>query len=1154
MYEFHISRYARNKYEFDQAIYQFNGNAILADFHAARAFAHRMNTRRDLLAYPEQAVQAGEVNAMGLIDEILHAVIAEYRRTTDPHIMRSALARLEAAFGATAIRAALDHFTGHFPPAAVYRAEHTVDEYLSGKTASTPHREIALEELLMLWLSNANPALGKFGELFDDAPLETQTVYNGIIRELQAFFREAEPAQPGAAGGGSLMDVLRAPAVNHPDSLFAQLDFLIQKFPQILTRYQLRLLRSLDLLREETKPGWQGPAPAHIPQFTRLADDDAAPEYEAYSPDTEWMPRLVLIAKNAYVWLDQLSKQYSREIRTLDAIPGEELDTLAARGFNGLWLIGLWERSPASARIKHLTGNADAVASAYSLYDYEIARALGGDPALETLRQRAAARGIRLAADMVPNHTGIYSRWVLEHPDWFLALDHPPYPAYTFHGPDLSEDPAVSLHIEDHYYQRSDAAVVFKRHDHRTGRTQYIYHGNDGTSMPWNDTAQINYLHPPAREAVIQMILGVARKFPVIRFDAAMTLARKHIQRLWFPEPGSGGAIPSRAEHSLPRARFDELLPNEFWREVVDRVAQEVPGTLLLAEAFWLMEGYFVRTLGMHRVYNSAFMNMLRDEKNAEYRQVIKNTIEFDPEILKRYVNFMNNPDEDTAIEQFGDGGKYFGVCVLMSTLPGLPMFGHGQVEGYTEKYGMEYQRAYYNEQPKGWLVERHLREIAPLLHKRYLFAEVGNFLLYDLVTPGGAAADVFAYSNRFGGERALVLVHNKWAEVRGALHRSSPFATRDGDDLQQTTRTLAEGLALPDDPAQFVIFRDHISGLEYIRPCAEMHRRGLEVHLGGYEYRVFLDFRLVPENEWSHYRMLAEFLDGRGVHDLEALRQELILQPVLQPFRELVNPGFFGWVIESAQPGDGSADTGADTASRRDETLRQAGEKLDALLTGISGYAQLDGDTDTLRGEMLATFSGALETFRGEPAPGTGFDPVSWGVLFSWVFAHPLGKVVSPDGFAVRSRSWLDEWLFGRVIGGTLSALGGGEAELALVKLLVGREAGWFAASALDTLKGWLNDADIARFLGVNRYQGVLWYDRDAFKRLVTWAGHLAALAGAPAHQVDDLLAAADVAGYQVEPLLAALEPVASPEDDLVDSDALADNTENYTPGEPPK
>ena len=109
---------------------------------------------------------------------------------------------------------------------------------------------------------------------------------------------------------------------------------------------------------------------------------------------------------------------------------------------------------------------------------------------------------------------------------------------------------------------------------------------------------------------------------------------------------------------------------------MVDRVAAEAPGTLLLAEAFWLMEGYFVRTLGMHRVYNSAFMHMLRDEDNAGYRRVMKDTLEFDPEILKRYVNFMTNPDEKTAVEQFGKGDKYFGVATVMATLPGLPMFG----------------------------------------------------------------------------------------------------------------------------------------------------------------------------------------------------------------------------------------------------------------------------------------------------------------------------------------------------------------------------------------------------------------------------------------------------------------------------------------------
>src|SRR5262249_55508511 len=202
---------------------------------------------------------------------------------------------------------------------------------------------------------------------------------------------------------------------------------------------------------------------------------------------------------------------------------------------------------------------------------------------------------------------------------------------------------------------------------------------------------------------------------------ASMALRTRLYHPLWFPRPGMGGAIPSRSQFAMSKEDFDRVFPTEFWREVVDRVAAEVPNTLLLAEAFWLMEGYFVRTLGMHRVYNSAFMNMLKKEENANFRLSIRNVLEFNPQILKRHVNFMNNPDEETAVAQFGKDDKYFGVCTTMCTMPGLPMFGHGQIEGFTEKYGMEFKRAMWEEQPDGWLVARHEREIFPLLRRRYL-------------------------------------------------------------------------------------------------------------------------------------------------------------------------------------------------------------------------------------------------------------------------------------------------------------------------------------------------------------------------------------------------------------------------------------------------
>ena len=90
-------------------------------------------------------------------------------------------------------------------------------------------------------------------------------------------------------------------------------------------------------------------------------------ENERFSPDRDWMPSLVMMAKNSYVWLDQLSKKYHRSITKLHEIPDEELDFLAHAGFTGLWLIGLWQRSKASEQIKKLCGNPEAVASAYSI-------------------------------------------------------------------------------------------------------------------------------------------------------------------------------------------------------------------------------------------------------------------------------------------------------------------------------------------------------------------------------------------------------------------------------------------------------------------------------------------------------------------------------------------------------------------------------------------------------------------------------------------------------------------------------------------------------------------------------------------------------------------------------------------------------------------
>jgi glycosidase len=875
--EFHVARAAREKYDFDERLFALSGNVVFPDHAAARRFAQQINARR-AAADPGRAVRAADLNAMGLIDEVLHYVVELYRQQRQPDAMAAALADASARLGAEEVGRTLAAFADRFPGAHAYQAGWSAAQQLAGSSAGRANREVALEELLLLQVANENPAFAPFRELFDDRPLARASDYRRLAGTLADFFRTQPPFGPT---DDDLVTLLRRPALEGGATLAEQLGWVRRNWGFVATRFGDRLVISLDVLAEEERAAWMR---FHPPGGGALEADSGAlhgfgeleDEAERFSRDRDWMPRVVLIAKSTYVWLDQLARAHGRPIWRLDQIPDEELDRLAQRGFTGLWLIGLWERSRASQTIKQLRGNPEAVASAYSLMDYRVADDLGGDEAYRDLRDRAWARGIRLASDMVPNHMGIDSRWVIEHPDWFIGRPDPPYPAYSFNGPNLSTDERVGIYIEDHYFDGTDAAVTFKRVDRWSGEARYIYHGNDGTSYPWNDTAQLDYLRADVREAVIGTILQVARQFPIIRFDAAMTLAKKHIARLWYPEPGQGGAIPSRAEYAMSRAAFNRAMPVEFWREVVDRVAAEAPDTLLLAEAFWLMEGYFVRTLGMHRVYNSAFMNMLRDEKNAEYRLVVKNTLEFDPQILKRYVNFMNNPDERTAVDQFGSGDKYFGVATLMATLPGLPMFGHGQIEGFSERYGMEYRRAYLDETPDVELVERHEREIFPLLHRRELFAEVDEFALYDFYTPDGTVnEDVFAYSNRRGDARTLVVYHNRFAETTGWIRVAAV-----------TGRSLGEMLGLAADESRFLVLRDQRAGLEYVRGQADLMRDGLHFELNAYACRVFTDMRDVVDSD-GRWGRLAAWLEGRGVPSLEEELWAMELAPLHAALRD---------------------------------------------------------------------------------------------------------------------------------------------------------------------------------------------------------------------------------------------------------------------------
>lgn len=1106
--ELRLTATARARHGLQAALFSLRGDLMTSDLPTVRRVARELD------------VDAGDLYALGCIHEIQHALIAAHERSAPRPVLSRALASLAAGPpGRVATERVLERYLARFPSPAVAAGRRSPSDDLRGRTGGRSNRTLTLEELLLTALANANPAAAPLQPLFDDRPLARDPAYRRVVERLPGLL-PATPGGPGTmpdpgasepetqdenAAGLDLVTLLRRPAGAEPASLAGQLRWMRDRWPDLVAPYLDQVLLAIDLMAEaararELAAAARGPfgggSAEDVPDLAGLGT-----EPERFSADRDWMPRVVLLAKSAYVWLDQLSRAYGREIRTLDAVPDEELAELARRGFTGLWLIGLWERSRASAEIKRRLGQADAAASAYSLLDYRIADDLGGEAAYASLRDRAWGHGIRLASDMVPNHMGIDSTWVVEHPEWFLGLDTSPFPAYRFAGPDLSPDQRAEIRIEDGYWAQSDAAVVFQRRDPADGAVRYLYHGNDGTGMPWNDTAQLDYLQAQVREQVIRTILDVARRFPIIRFDAAMTLARRHVERLWYPEPGQGGAIPSRAEYALSRAAFLAAMPHEFWREVVDRVAAEVPDTLLLAEAFWLMEGYFVRSLGMHRVYNSAFMHMLRDERNAEYRALIAQTLVFDPRILERYVDFMSNPDERTAVDQFGSGDKYAGVATLLATLPGLPMFGHGQIEGFTEQYGMEFSRARRDETPDPDLRALHEWRIFPLLHRRALFAGAERFRLYDVRGDDGRTLeDVFAYSNRRGDERALVVYHNRFAEAHGWADQAVPFVEPErGDPGAPRTERLAAALGLAVEPGVFYAVRDAVSHRQRLLSGAEIGARGLRVDLGAYGCQVLLDWWELRDGDGLWAR-LHDRLRGGSVEDLEVARRDLQLEPVQAAYRRLVAPERAGALQAALAPGAGAA------------PLRAFIAGLAADLEGFPDFAA-DASAEAGRSglEDLAVQLARAPVARGLRAE-LGPQPAAWGGLVLCIVDRALGAAARPAGDPAR----LDP-----IRVAALRALGAGEDEASDTV---------HALQVSETLPAgappgaWLADASARVMLGVHAWEGADWLVREPYEALVRWWSVRSWLAGRrPKPSATELRRRGAAAGWRVDRMLAA-------------------------------
>ena len=200
--------------------------------------------------------------------------------------------------------------------------------------------------------------------------------------------------------------------------------------------------------------------------------------------------------------------------------------------------------------------------------------------------------------------------------------------------------------------------------------------------------------------------------------------------------------------------------------------------------------------------------------------------------MLDSFVNYLTTPDESPSAISFGKGKRYFGVCGLMAALPGLPLIGHGQFEGYSEQYGMDFARPLQDEKPDAQFLNDHKRLITPLLDQRSRFSDSKNLKMYEFVDSSSKLDEnVFIFFNKVNSRRSLIVFNNQDKEVSGKIKRSVRIYRSKSTDLSQALGTRKQ---------------DHITLKEIrlgneLRISSEMLRsKGLELNLKPFDFFVF--------------------------------------------------------------------------------------------------------------------------------------------------------------------------------------------------------------------------------------------------------------------------------------------------------------------------
>jgi Alpha amylase, catalytic domain len=353
---------------------------------------------------------------------------------------------------------------------------------------------------------------------------------------------------------------------------------------------------------------------------------------------SSWPRYPTLYEINTWVWLAEMSRKTGKPV-DLGSVPPAGWDAIAEFGFDAVWFMGVWERSPAGTAIANQNANLladflralpdfrpeDNVGSPYCVRRYVVDQHLGGPNGLSRARKELAKRGMRLVLDLVPNHVAPDHPWVTENPEYFIQGS----------AGDLKNDPASFVQV---------------------GKAVYAC-GRDPYFPAWPDVLQLNAFQSGLRQAVIETVSSIADQCDGIRCDMAMLLLNAIFERTW---GGRAGPPPQ----------------TEYWGDVIPAAKKAHADFIFIAEAYWDLE-WGLQQRGFDFCYDKRLYDRIEHENAESVRLHLCADLAYQEKLLR----FIENHDEPRAAATFSPA-KQRAAAVTTSTLTGARLFHEGQFEG----------------------------------------------------------------------------------------------------------------------------------------------------------------------------------------------------------------------------------------------------------------------------------------------------------------------------------------------------------------------------------------------------------------------------------------------------------------------------------------